>query len=117
GSFDTLYVMISVVTCLALYPKIMSIHHSVTSNKPPGNQKKKSKNLELEQVETALNHKGYMKLSGLVQWGQKLHEDWGTTPAAIDNCLTVTEQYDIQIEQFIRTTGGGYAPDIIKDWC
>ncbi|GJV58905.1 urease isoform X1 [Tanacetum coccineum] len=33
----------------------------------------------------------------LVQRGQKLHEDWGTTPAAIDNCLTVTEQYDIQV--------------------
>lgn len=28
--------------------------------------------------------------------GLKLHEDWGTTPAAIDNCLTVGEQYDIQ---------------------
>ncbi|KAM6589578.1 hypothetical protein CsatA_012183 [Cannabis sativa] len=29
--------------------------------------------------------------------GLKLHEDWGTTPAAIDNCLTVAEQYDIQV--------------------
>ncbi|GKA31373.1 leucine-rich repeat protein [Tanacetum coccineum] len=29
--------------------------------------------------------------------GLKLHEDWGTTPAVIDNCLTVAEQYDIQI--------------------
>ena len=28
--------------------------------------------------------------------GLKLHEDWGTTPAAIDNCLTVGEHYDIQ---------------------
>ncbi|GKE67434.1 urease isoform X1, partial [Tanacetum coccineum] len=27
--------------------------------------------------------------------GLKLHEDWGTTPAAIDNCLTVAKQYDI----------------------
>ena len=29
--------------------------------------------------------------------GLKLHEDWGSTPAAIDNCLTVAEQYDIQV--------------------
>ena len=29
--------------------------------------------------------------------GLKLHEDWGTTPAAIDNCLSVAEQHDIQI--------------------
>lgn len=30
--------------------------------------------------------------------GLKLHEDWGTTPAAIDSCLTVAEQYDIQAQ-------------------
>ncbi|WVZ04987.1 hypothetical protein V8G54_018333 [Vigna mungo] len=30
--------------------------------------------------------------------GLKLHEDWGTTPAAIDNCLSVAEQYDIQAQ-------------------
>lgn len=29
--------------------------------------------------------------------GLKLHEDWGTTPAVIDNCLTVGDQYDIQV--------------------
>lgn len=29
--------------------------------------------------------------------GLKLHEDWGTTPAAIDNCMTVADQYDIQV--------------------
>nr|GFA30677.1 urease isoform X1 [Tanacetum cinerariifolium] len=29
--------------------------------------------------------------------GPKIHEDWGTTPAAIDNCLTVADQYDIQM--------------------
>lgn len=28
--------------------------------------------------------------------GLKLHEDWGTTPASIDNCLTVGDHYDIQ---------------------
>lgn len=72
--------------------------------------------------------------------GLKLHEDWGTTPAAIDNCLTVADQYDIQVNihtdtlnesGFVEHTiaafkdrtihtyhsegaGGGHAPDIIK---
>lgn len=72
--------------------------------------------------------------------GLKLHEDWGTTPAAIDNCLTVAEKYDIQVaihtdtlneSGFVEATidaiggrvihtyhtegaGGGHAPDIIK---
>lgn len=72
--------------------------------------------------------------------GLKLHEDWGTTPAAIDNCLTVAEEMDIQVaihtdtlneSGFVETTlaafkgrtihtfhtegaGGGHAPDIIK---
>ena len=73
-------------------------------------------------------------------FGLKLHEDWGTTPASIDNCLSVAEQYDIQVaihtdtlnesgfvedtiaafkERGIHTyhtegAGGGHAPDIIK---
>ncbi|KAJ4819356.1 Urease [Rhynchospora pubera] len=72
--------------------------------------------------------------------GLKLHEDWGTTPAAIDNCLSVAETYDIQVnihtdtlnesgcvehtiaafkDRTIHTyhsegAGGGHAPDIIK---
>ena len=72
--------------------------------------------------------------------GLKLHEDWGTTPAAIDNCLTVADQYDVQVaihtdtlneSGFVEDTvaafkgraihtyhtegaGGGHAPDIIK---
>lgn len=72
--------------------------------------------------------------------GLKLHEDWGTTPAAIDNCLNVAEKMDIQVaihsdtlneSGFVETTiaafkdrtihtfhtegaGGGHAPDIIK---
>ena len=72
--------------------------------------------------------------------GLKLHEDWGTTPAAIDNCLSVAEQYDVQVaihtdtlneSGFVEDTvaalagrvihtyhtegaGGGHAPDIIK---
>jgi urease subunit alpha len=72
--------------------------------------------------------------------GLKLHEDWGTTPAAIDNCLEVAEETDIQVaihtdtlneSGFVEATiaafkdrtihtfhtegaGGGHAPDIIK---
>ncbi len=72
--------------------------------------------------------------------GLKLHEDWGTTPAAIDTCLSVAERYDIQVaihtdtlneSGFVEDTiaafkgrsihayhtegaGGGHAPDIIK---
>ncbi|MEO1119260.1 MAG: urease subunit alpha [Pseudomonadota bacterium] len=70
----------------------------------------------------------------------KLHEDWGTTPAAIDNCLSVADQLDVQVmihtdtlneSGFVEDTvaafkgrtihafhtegaGGGHAPDIIK---
>ena len=72
--------------------------------------------------------------------GLKLHEDWGTTPAAIDNCLSVAERFDVQVSihtdtlnesGFVESTfaamkgrsihayhtegaGGGHAPDIIK---
>jgi len=72
--------------------------------------------------------------------GLKLHEDWGTTPAAIDNCLNVADEMDVQVaihsdtlneSGFVETTlaafkdrtihtfhtegaGGGHAPDIIK---
>ncbi|KAK7359402.1 hypothetical protein VNO77_01360 [Canavalia gladiata] len=72
--------------------------------------------------------------------GLKLHEDWGSTPAAIDNCLTIAEHHDIQINIHTDTlneagfvehsiaafkgrtihtyhsegAGGGHAPDIIK---
>jgi urease subunit alpha len=72
--------------------------------------------------------------------GLKLHEDWGTTPAAIDNCLNVADRFDIQASihtdtlnesGFVERTlaaiggrtihtyhtegaGGGHAPDIIK---
>ena len=72
--------------------------------------------------------------------GLKLHEDWGTTPAAIDNCLTVADEFDVQVaihtdtlneSGFLEETvaaiagrtihtfhtegaGGGHAPDIIK---
>jgi len=72
--------------------------------------------------------------------GLKLHEDWGTTPAAIDTCLSVAERFDIAVaihtdtlneSGFVENTiaafkgrnihafhtegaGGGHAPDIIK---
>jgi len=72
--------------------------------------------------------------------GLKLHEDWGTTPAAIDACLSVAEEMDVQVaihtdtlneSGFVEDTiaafkgrvihtyhtegaGGGHAPDIIK---
>jgi urease subunit alpha len=72
--------------------------------------------------------------------GLKLHEDWGTTPAAIDNCLSVAETGDVQVaihtdtlneSGFVEDTiaafkgrtihtfhtegaGGGHAPDILK---
>jgi urease subunit alpha len=72
--------------------------------------------------------------------GLKLHEDWGTTPAAIDTCLGVADDYDVQVAihtdtlneaGFVEDTiaafkgrvihtyhtegaGGGHAPDIIK---
>ncbi|MEJ2456538.1 MAG: urease subunit alpha [Candidatus Thiodiazotropha sp.] len=72
--------------------------------------------------------------------GLKLHEDWGTTPAAIDNCLSVADAMDVQVaihtdtlneSGFVEQTlaamkgrtihtyhtegaGGGHAPDIIK---
>jgi urease subunit alpha len=72
--------------------------------------------------------------------GLKLHEDWGTTPAAIDTCLSVADDYDVQVaihtdtlneSGFVEDTiaafknrvihtyhtegaGGGHAPDIIK---
>jgi urease subunit alpha len=72
--------------------------------------------------------------------GLKLHEDWGTTPAAIDNCLSVAERFDVQVaihtdtlneSGYVEDTvsaiggraihtyhtegaGGGHAPDIIE---
>jgi urease subunit alpha len=72
--------------------------------------------------------------------GLKLHEDWGTTPASIDNCLAVADRFDVQVaihtdtlneSGFVEDTiaafkgrtihtyhtegaGGGHAPDIIK---
>jgi urease subunit alpha len=90
--------------------------------------------------------KGNVSLPGPIEeqiragaMGLKLHEDWGTTPAAIDNCLSVADRFDVQVaihtdtlneSGFVEDTfaafkdrvihayhtegaGGGHAPDII----
>ncbi|MDR6955635.1 urease subunit alpha [Ancylobacter sp. 3268] len=97
-------------------------------------------------VNLALSSKGNASLPGalveMIEAGacaMKLHEDWGTTPAAIDNCLTVADEYDVQVmihtdtlneSGFVEDTvaafkgrtihafhtegaGGGHAPDIM----
>jgi urease subunit alpha len=47
--------------------------------------------------------------------GLKLHEDWGSTPAAIDNCLTVADAYDIQVAIHSDTLNeGGFVQDTIR---
>jgi urease subunit alpha len=98
-------------------------------------------------INIGLSGKGNASLPGalveMVKAGAsslKLHEDWGTTPAAIDNCLSVADEYDVQVmihtdtlneSGFVENTmaairgrtihafhtegaGGGHAPDIIK---
>ncbi|CAA0089406.1 Urease subunit alpha 1 [Starkeya nomas] len=98
-------------------------------------------------VNLAISGKGNVSLPGplveMIEAGAcslKLHEDWGTTPAAIDNCLSVADDYDIQVmihtdtlneSGFVEDTvaafkgrtihafhtegaGGGHAPDIMK---
>ncbi|MCO5160937.1 MAG: urease subunit alpha [Mesorhizobium sp.] len=98
-------------------------------------------------INIGLSGKGNASLPGalveMVKAGAsslKLHEDWGTTPAAIDNCLSVADDYDVQVmihtdtlneSGFVENTmaaikgrtihafhtegaGGGHAPDIIK---
>ncbi|GLK84518.1 urease subunit alpha [Ancylobacter defluvii] len=98
-------------------------------------------------VNLALSGKGNASLPGalveMIEAGacaMKLHEDWGTTPAAIDNCLSVADDYDVQVmlhsdtlneSGFVEDTiaafkgrtihafhtegaGGGHAPDIMK---
>jgi len=84
--------------------------------------------------------KGLVEQVAAGAMGLKLHEDWGTTPAAIDTCLSVADAYDVQVAihtdtlneaGFVEDTiaafknrtihtyhtegaGGGHAPDIIK---
>ena len=58
--------------------------------------------------------------------GLKLHEDWGTTPAAIDTCLKVADEYDVQVaihtdtlneSGFVETTIEAFNPKIIMGFC
>jgi urease subunit alpha len=98
-------------------------------------------------VNLGISAKGNTSLPGALEemirggaCAMKLHEDWGTTPAAIDNCLSVADDYDVQVmihtdtlneSGFVEDTvaafkgrtihafhtegaGGGHAPDIIK---
>jgi hypothetical protein len=45
----------------------------------------------------------------------KLHEDWGTTPAAIDCCLSVADEYDVQVMIHTDTLNeSGFVEDTIK---
>ncbi|WP_437516434.1 urease subunit alpha [Sorangium sp. So ce1099] len=47
--------------------------------------------------------------------GLKLHEDWGTTPAVIDNCLAVADAYDVQVALHSDTLNeGGFVQDTIR---
>ena len=47
--------------------------------------------------------------------GLKLHEDWGTTPAAIDNCLSVAERHDVQVAIHTDTLNeSGFVEDTIR---
>ncbi|WP_437727161.1 urease subunit alpha [Sorangium sp. So ce861] len=47
--------------------------------------------------------------------GLKLHEDWGSTPAAIDNCLSVADAYDVQVAIHSDTLNeGGFVKDTIR---
>ena len=88
----------------------------------------------------ASNHEALREQVRAGAMGLKLHEDWGTTPSAIDHCLTVADELDIQVaihtdtlneSGFVETTiaafkdrvihtfhsegaGGGHAPDIMK---
>ena len=98
-------------------------------------------------VNVGILGKGNASLPGVLEeqikagvMGLKLHEDWGSTPAAIDNCLAVADKYDVPVAihtdtlneaGFVEDTigafknrtihtyhtegaGGGHAPDILK---
>jgi urease subunit alpha len=88
----------------------------------------------------AARPEGLVEMVAAGACGLKLHEDWGTTPAAIDTCLSVADEHDVQVaihtdtlneSGFVENTvaafkgrtihafhtegaGGGHAPDIIK---
>jgi urease subunit alpha len=97
-------------------------------------------NLGLFGKGNASDPRALVEMIGAGACGLKLHEDWGTTPAAIDTCLAVAEDHDVAVaihtdtlneSGFVEDTiaafkgrnihafhtegaGGGHAPDIIK---
>ena len=121
--------------------------NATTCTPGPWNIARMLQSLEAFPLNFGLLGKGNASLpEGLVEQieagcvGLKLHEDWGTTPAAIDNCLSVADAHDVQVaihtdtlneSGFVEDTiaafkgraihtfhtegaGGGHAPDIIK---
>jgi len=121
--------------------------NATTCTPGPWNIARMLQSLEAFPLNFGLLGKGNASLpEGLVEQieagciGLKLHEDWGTTPAAIDNCLSVADEHDVQVaihtdtlneSGFVEDTiaafkgraihtfhtegaGGGHAPDIIK---
>ncbi len=121
--------------------------NATTASPGPWNISRMLQSLDVFPMNFGLLGKGNASLPGPLleqvaagAMGLKLHEDWGTTPASIDNCLSVAEQCDIQVaihtdtlneSGFVEDTlaafkgraihtyhtegaGGGHAPDIIK---
>ncbi|KAF3982839.1 MAG: urease subunit alpha [Methylococcales symbiont of Hymedesmia sp. n. MRB-2018] len=121
--------------------------NATTCTPGPWNIQRMLQSLDTFPMNFGLMGKGNGSLPGALEeqvragaMGLKLHEDWGTTPASIDNCLSVAERYDVQVaihtdtlnesgfvedtlaafkERTIHTfhtegAGGGHAPDIIK---
>lgn len=121
--------------------------NATTCTPGPWNLHRMLQSLDSFPMNFGLMGKGNSSLPGALEeqvlagaMGLKLHEDWGTTPASIDCCLSVAEQYDVQVaihtdtlneSGFVEDTlaafkdrtihtyhtegaGGGHAPDIIK---
>jgi len=121
--------------------------NATTCTPGPWHIEKMYQALDVLPMNFGLMGKGNASLPGPIEeqvragvMGLKLHEDWGTTPAAIDNCLTVADKFDVQVAihtdtlneaGFVESTldaikgraihtyhtegaGGGHAPDIIK---
>ena len=121
--------------------------NATTCTPGPWNIQRMLQSLDSFPMNFGLMGKGNGSLPGALEeqvkagaMGLKLHEDWGTTPASIDCCLSVAEQFDVQVaihtdtlneSGFVEDTlaamkgrtihtyhtegaGGGHAPDIIK---
>lgn len=121
--------------------------NATTCTPGPWNLQRMLQSLDTFPMNFGLMGKGNGSLPGALEeqvkagaMGLKLHEDWGTTPASIDCCLSVAERFDVQVaihtdtlneSGFVEDTlaafkgrtihtfhtegaGGGHAPDIIK---